>query len=155
MENSAIMPLARKTDLTVEDLPTEMVVYDHKRHRIHCLNRSTSFIWQRCDGRTKIEDIAAGLPEVGLPADSDIVRRALKSLNRAHLIDGEQAFPDAVLPSRRTLVRRLGLAAGTAAILLPAVRSVKAITPITARSGDSHGPHPPQPPKPPKPPHWW
>lgn len=151
MEISEITPLARKADLTIEDLPSEMVVYDHQRHRIHCLNRSTSFIWQRCDGRTQIKDIAAGLPEVGLPADLEIVRRALKTLDHAHLLEGETAFSNSELPSRRTLVRRLGLAAGSAAVLLPAVRSMKAVTPLMARSGDTHPPHPVHPPHPPHP----
>lgn len=135
MESLPIGPVARKTDLTVEDLPSETVVYDHKRHRIHCLNRSTSFIWQRCDGRTKIEDIAAHLPEAGLPADLDIVRRALKVLDRAHLMDKSPASLQSDLPSRRQLVQRLGLASSAAA-LLPAVASAIAPTPAMAKSGD-------------------
>lgn len=145
MENSTIGPLARKADLTVEDLLSEMVVYDHKRNRIHCLNQSTSFIWRRCDGCTKIEEIAAGLPEIGLPANSDIVRRALRGLARTHLLVDEPALYNATLPSRRTLVRRLGLAAGSAVTLLPAIRSIVAPTPAMAKSGDSHPPHPPHP----------
>src|SRR6185437_470263 len=136
MENLPIGPIARKTDLTVEDLPSETVVYDHKRHRIHCLNRSTSFIWQRCDGRTRIEDMAAHLPEAGLPADLDIVRRALKALDRAHLLDQSPAFLQSDLPSRRQLVQRLGLAAGSAAALLPAIASAVAPTPAMVKSGD-------------------
>lgn len=151
MGNTTTGPLAQKTDLTIENLGSEMIVYDHKRKRIHSLNRSTSFIWQRCDGRTKIEDIAADLPEIGLPADLDIVRRALKQLARTHLLSNESAFTDSSLPSRRTLVRRLGLAAGSAATLLPAIRSIVAPTPAMAKSGDSHPPHPPHPIHPPHP----
>jgi hypothetical protein len=143
LKNTTNGPLARKADLTIEDLPPEIIVYDHKRNRIHCLNPSTSFIWQRCDGRTTIEDIAAGLPEIGLPADLDIVRRALKDLARTHLLADDQAFANSSLPSRRMLVRRLGLAAGSAATLLPAIRSIVAPTPAMAKSGDSHTPDPP------------
>lgn len=148
MENSAAQPLARKADLTIEYLPSEVVVYDHKRNRIHCLNQSTSFIWRSCDGRTSIGDMTATLPKIGLPADPDIVRRALKDLARTHLLTNEREYANSDLPSRRTLVRRLGLAAGSAATLLPAIRSIVAPTPAIAKSGDSHPPHPVHPPHP-------
>ena len=151
MENAAAGPLARKADLTIEDLPSEVVVYDHKRNRIHCLNQSTSFIWRSCDGRASIEDLTAALPKIGLPADPDIVRRALKDLARTHLLTNEPDYANSDLPSRRTLVRRLGLAAGSAATLLPAIRSIVAPTPAMAKSGDSHPPHPVHPPHPPHP----
>ena len=136
MENSPVGPIARNTDLTVESLPSETVVYDHQRNCIHCLNQSTSFIWQRCDGQTTIEGMAARLPEAGLPADPDIVRRALKQLNRAHLLTDQSGFFESDLPSRRKLVSRLGLATGSAALLLPAIKSIAAPTAAKAKSGE-------------------
>ena len=136
MENSPVGPVARKTDLTIESLPSETVVYDHQRHRIHCLNQSTSFIWQRCDGKATIDDIATQLPGAGLPADPDIVRSALKHLNRAHLLTDRPAFLEIDLPTRRQLVTRLGLAAGSAATLLPVITSVASPTPARAKSGE-------------------
>jgi hypothetical protein len=124
--------------LTIEELALETVVYDHKRNRMHCLNPSTSFIWRRCDGQTKLEEIAARLPEVDLPADLDVVRGALKALDRAHLLEGEPSFATSELPSRRKLVQRLGLAAGAAASVLPVITSAVAPTPAMAKSGDKH-----------------
>jgi len=144
MENSTIGPIARKADLTIEQLPSEVVVYDHKRHRVHCLNQSTAFIWGCCDGQTTVERMAARLPEGGLPPDPDIVRRGLKALERAHLLAGEPLQLVSPLPSRRKLMRKLGVAAGSAA-LLPAIVSIVAPTPAMAQSGDSHPTHPPHP----------
>src|SRR5438874_10500205 len=138
MENSHIGPIARTTNLTVKTLGSETVVYDHERHRVHCLNQSTSFIWQECDGRTQVEEIATRLPDMGLPANPDIVRSALKDLDRADLLVGETAFLTSDLPSRRTLVQRLGLAAASAAALLPAITSIVAPTPAMAGSGHSY-----------------
>jgi hypothetical protein len=138
VSDSLLRPVARKTDLTIEELPLETVVYDHKRNRMHCLNQSTSLIWQRCDGQAKIEDLAALLPEVGLPSDSDIVRQALKALDLAHLLEGDPGFATSELPSRRQLVQRLGLATGTAAAVLPVIASAIAPTPAMAKSGDRH-----------------
>jgi hypothetical protein len=138
MNHALICPLARKTDLTIEELPSEMIVYDHLRNRMHCLNRSASFIWRRCDGQTEIGKITAQLPEVSLPADLDVVRRALKDLERVHLLEGAPAFAGSELLSRRTLVQRLGLAAGAAASVLPVITSAVAPTPAMAKSGDKH-----------------
>jgi Coenzyme PQQ synthesis protein D (PqqD) len=136
MENSSLGPVTRKADLTIEDLPAELVVYDRQRNRMHCLNRSTSFIWRLCDGHTTVEQIATRLPQVDLPADLDIVRRALKALEQAHLLVGKPQFAESGLPTRRQLAHRLGLAAGSAAALLPAIASATAPTPATAKSGD-------------------
>jgi Coenzyme PQQ synthesis protein D (PqqD) len=144
MENSPIGPVARKSNLTVEALGSETVVYDHERHRVHCLNQSTSFIWQECDGRTQIEEIATHLPAMGLPADPDIVRSALKDLHRADLLVGEPTFLTSDLPSRRMLVQRLGLAAASAAALLPAITSIVAPTPAMAVSGNTYKPTKPK-----------
>lgn len=135
LNNSQIGPVSRKTDLTIEELALETVVYDHKRNRMHCLNPSTSFIWRRCDGQTKLEEIAARLPEVDLPADLDVVRGALKALDRAHLLEGEPSFAISELPSRRKLGQRLGLAAAS---VLPVITSAVAPTPAMAKSGDKH-----------------
>ena len=139
METLPIRPVARQKDLIVEKLASESVVYDQKRHRMHCLNGSTSLIWQACDGQTTIEDIAARLPTVGLPADVDIVKRALQDLDLAHLLVSRPAFLESGLPSRRSLVHKLGLAAGLAATLLPAITTAVAPTPAMALSDDTHG----------------
>jgi len=136
MENSSLRPVARQANLTIEELPTELVVYDHLRNSMHCLNRSTSFVWRLCDGQTTIEQIGARLPEVDLPAHLDIVRQALKTLDKAHLLVGKPQFAESGLPTRRQLVHRLGLAAGSAAALLPAIASATAPTPTMAKSGD-------------------
>lgn len=136
VNHSPICPIARKADLNIEELPSEMIVYDRLRNRMHCLNRSTAFIWRHCDGQTRLEHIAALLPEVDLPADLDVVRRALKDLERVHLLEGGLAFAESELPSRRTLVQRFGLAA---AAVLPVITSAVAPTPVMAKSGDRHG----------------
>lgn len=142
MQHSVTGPLARKHELTIEQLGAETIVYDHKRRRIHCLNQSTAFIWQRCNGETAVAELAARLPETGLPADPEIAARALKVLHRAHLLEKSFLPPDTELTSRRSLVRRLGLASAAAA-LLPAIASITAPTPAMAKSGDSHhGPTP-------------
>jgi hypothetical protein len=49
----------RRTDVNVRVLGDETIVLDRRGHRIHQLNPTASFVWQRCDGRHAVEDIAA------------------------------------------------------------------------------------------------
>ena len=40
-----------------------MVVLDRRAERIHQLNPTASFIWDRCDGACSVEQIAGGMTE--------------------------------------------------------------------------------------------
>ena len=42
----ALMPRARQDELVVEELPDETLVYDLKRHKARCLNRTAALVWQ-------------------------------------------------------------------------------------------------------------
>jgi hypothetical protein len=121
------LPQARNDSLLVHDLANETLVYDLKRHRAHSLNRSAALVWRHCDGRTTTAEMAALLErELNLPADEELVLFALKRLQRARLL-GEPAVPftDTANPSRRALVRRLGLA-GSLVVLVPLIESLSA-----------------------------
>lgn len=140
METLVNRPLARTTDFTVESLPDETVVYDHTRHRVHCLNRTLTFVLQQCDGQTSIQEIAQRLPDgVGLPPDEDVVLLAIRQLRRIHMIVDDQSGGVAgAAPSRRELVRKLAIAGTSVPILLPSLSSIVAPTSAMAASGEIH-----------------
>jgi hypothetical protein len=121
---------ARSTGLVVRDLGGEVIVYDKGRHRAHCLNRTAAFVFRHADGRRTAADIAALL---GPGADEDLVGAALEQLAAAGLLetDGERAasVPAASVPSRRDVMRQVGLGA---AVLAPAVASLLVPTPAEA-----------------------
>ncbi len=123
---STLMPPARTEELVVEQLPDETLVYDLKRHRAHCLNCTSSLVWQHCDGRTTTAQVARLLEEkLGLPRDEQIVEFALDRLHRARLLaDGTHGLGDGVSTSRRELVRKLAVVGGLG-MLLPVITSLK------------------------------
>ena len=49
----------RRAGLDARSLTGETVVLDRRLRRIHQLNQTASFIWERCDGRHAVADIAA------------------------------------------------------------------------------------------------
>src|SRR6516225_4369959 len=59
MTISALLPHRREKELLIEQLPGETVIYDTSNQKAHCLNPVASLVWQHCDGRTCVEELAA------------------------------------------------------------------------------------------------
>lgn len=134
-----LMPRPRTEQLIVEQQGDETLVYDLISHRAHCLNPVASKIWSQCDGRRSLNEVADVVHrDTGLPADAEIVRLALRQLEKADLLE-KVPLPEAVaFASRRQVMKRLGLAGGIVA-LLPVVASIISPTPVDAFTGGGSG----------------
>ena len=117
------VPRARREGLLVQELPDELLVYDLVRQKAHCLNRTAALIWNRCDGKTSVEQLVRILgKESKAQVDQAVVWMAIDQLSKAHLLKGRtRTWPGASTISRRELIRRAGAAA---AITLPLVSSI-------------------------------
>jgi hypothetical protein len=119
-----LLPLARTDALVVKELQGEVLVYDLKRDKAHCLNPTAAAVWKRCDGKLQVGEMARLLEsEFSAPVDVEVVRLALRQLDKFHLLE-ERGI---IMParhglSRREVVRRIGVAA----ILLPTIISISA-----------------------------
>ena len=125
-------PLARTEDLVVQELQHEVLVYDLRSHKAHCLNKPSALIWGHCDGGTAPADIARLLEqECGAPVSEDAVWFALNKLSKADLLQDRIILPsERAGLSRRTAVRRLAVGA----LMIPAVVSIVAPTAVSAAS---------------------
>ncbi len=123
----ALMPRAREDELVVEELPDETLVYDLKRHKARCLNRTAALVWRHCDGQTTVPELAALLGEqLATPTDEAVVWMALDRLGRAHLLSEPVTLPaDRARYSRREVLRTLRRVAGIS-LLLPVIESIVA-----------------------------
>ncbi|HEX5731462.1 MAG TPA: PqqD family protein [Blastocatellia bacterium] len=122
--NNSQAALARHQELVVQEMPDELLVYDLKRHKAHCLNKTAAFIWQHCDGQTSVKEMATLLGrDAGSPVDEDVVWYALDKLGRAELLEVKVDLPVKDALSRRRMIRRLG-----ALVAVPAVVSLVAPT---------------------------
>lgn len=130
--SSRQLPVARKEGLLVETLPDEVLVYDLERKKAHCLNQTAALIWQRCDGRTSVSEIARALSDqLNAPIDEEVVWYGLKHLNKTRLLEEEVARPgDLPSATRRDLIRKIGLA-----VSVPLVISVLAPQASALNSG--------------------
>lgn len=125
--------LARNDELVVQDLPDEVLVYDLKSHKAHCLNTTAAFIWKHCDGQTTADEIAKMMQqEWQTPVTEDAVWFALNKLSKAELLQERIVLPEAKAGmSRRSAVRRLGFGA---LLAVPVVMSIVTPTPAAAAS---------------------
>jgi hypothetical protein len=128
------MPRARSAGLVVETLADDTLVYDLDSHTAHCLNRTATLVWRRCDGHTALSAMAAIVGrEVGIAASERLVCTGVKQLHRARLLED---VPPAAMRgpdyARREVIRALGLT-GAAALLVPFVESI--VAPVPAEAG--------------------
>jgi hypothetical protein len=117
------LPKVRTEELVVQELPDEVLVYDLKNHKTHCLNQTAALVWKHCNGKRTAGDIARLLAkQSGGPASEEVVWLALRQLGANHLL-AEKLTPPAEMArmSRREVVRKLGLAG---AVVLPTVVSI-------------------------------
>ena len=130
-------PRARKEGLVIEELPNEMLVYDLKRDKAHCLNPMAALVWRHCDGETSVAEMVRLLQaELKTSVDEELVWLALDQLQKSFLLQERLTRPLGGRLSRRELVRRLGLTAG---VTLPMITSILAPTVVEAASGAHTG----------------
>lgn len=140
--NNEAKPKSLKRDqLVVEELGTELMIYDQKRNQAFCLNQKAAFVWQHCDGKTTVTEIAAKLAEaLGEPADEKVVQFALQSLSQDGLLEPSTFLP--FVPAgmtRRDMMQKIGV---RAAISLPLVTALLVATPKAHASGKWGGGNP-------------
>ena len=125
-KSDSVLPIARKNGLIVKEVADEVLVYDLDRNKAHCLNQAAALIWEHCDGKTSIDEIAARVASAtGLSADREIVLLALTQLRKSRLLEGETAKVDSAPGlTRRDLIKRIGVAA----VAVPLVTSILAPT---------------------------
>ncbi|MDQ3819928.1 MAG: PqqD family protein [Acidobacteriota bacterium] len=101
-----LLPLARQEDLITKDVSDELLVYDSRNDKAHCLNRTIAMIWQYCDGNTSVAQITQRInQELSVAVDEDFVWYALRQLERNRLLE-ERIVPQAEMAgiTRRKLI---------------------------------------------------
>ena len=120
--------------ITVREIEAEVLIYDGRTHRAWCLNPSSACIWQLCDGRNTVGNIAAGAAkELGLAVTEELVLMTIEELQEKGLLEGDMGEARPRDASRREMIQKLSLAT---AALLPVVAAITA-PPALAQSGSA------------------
>ncbi len=135
---SAKLPRAQKDGILATDIGDEMVLYDRREHRGHCLNPSAAIVWRHLDGETSMTDMVSYLrKELDPAAGEETVWLAVSELEKAQLLETPLDPPNAASLSRRSLLHRMGAAAGAATVLIPVISTVVAPPAYAQVSGSS------------------
>lgn len=123
-------PSAPLGSIVIQEAEDELIVYDSRSQRAHCLNSTAASVLRLCDGSRTASEIASQLPrEHDLPVDEAVVWLALDGLFKAGLLMEP-------VPARNTGVSRRAAASAVmrAAIVLPVIYSILVPTPASAGS---------------------
>lgn len=129
------LPVARRRNLIVKDLPDETLIYDLDSDQAHCLNHTAALVWKNCDGSKNVSQLRALVEkESSGEVPEEVIWLALDQLEKFHLLGKVPDRPTYLAAmNRRELVRRFG-----AALAVPLVVSIVA---PTAQAQGSPGCH--------------
>lgn len=127
-------PLSRQNELVIKELGHEILIYDLKINKAHCLNETSALVWNLCDGKKSVSEISRLITgKLRSSVDEEFVFYALEQLQKQNLLVLNEEVPVNLSGlSRREVIRRVGL---TSVVALPLVSSLVAPTAAHAASG--------------------
>lgn len=127
------IPTARKTDVIVQELKGEILIYDLTINKAYCLNRTSAFVYRLCDGNHSVPDISSEISKkLKKPVTEDLIWLAIDQLKQDNLLSDSQEITtkfDGL--SRRQVIRKVGLAS---MIALPFISALVAPTAAMSQS---------------------
>ena len=126
-------PISRIENLVIQELGSELLIYDLELNKAYSLNETSTLVWQMCDGQCSIADINRQLnSRLKTPFSEAIVWLALDQLRKNDLlINGEKIDSQFNGLSRREVIKSVGFASMVA---LPLISSLVAPKAVSAQS---------------------
>jgi hypothetical protein len=115
-------PLARDTELVIEELGDELLVYDQTNELAHSLGAAAARVWRACDGERSAKALSAELD-----MDADTVARALEELNECNLLDHGQQLTGMTRREATLKTAKVGGVAATAPLIFSILAPVPAM----------------------------
>ncbi|MCW5962128.1 MAG: PqqD family protein [Pyrinomonadaceae bacterium] len=86
-------PIARTSGLLIAEETGELFIHDLRTASAICLNPTSAYVWQKCDGKHESRDIAREMQqELGVPVSEDVVLYAIDRLSSESLIEFAPQF---------------------------------------------------------------
>src|SRR5688572_25192379 len=82
-----LLPVARRINLIVKELPDETLIYDLDSDEAHCLNQTAALVWKNCDGQKTVLQIRKSLQrDLRTQVPEEMVWLAFEQLHKSNLI---------------------------------------------------------------------
>lgn len=120
-------PMSRHSDILVQNLEEELLIYDLLINKAYCLNQTSALVFQLSNGAKTVSEISELMSQkLGVLVGEDLVWLALQALEKENLLENSEELTDVLASlSRRKMIKRVGLASMAA---LPIIASVVAPT---------------------------
>jgi hypothetical protein len=127
-------PISRKSNVVVQNLENEVLIYDLTINKAFCLNETSGLVFALCDGTRTVAEISDEMSkQLNDLVGEDLVYLALDELKKNNLLENSEEFTNYFAGmSRREVVKTVGLATMVA---LPIISSVVAPSAVMAQSG--------------------
>jgi hypothetical protein len=140
-------PLRRNEGLVIQETGDELLVYDLETNKAICLNETSAFIWQNCDGKKDILKIREAVEKnFGELVTEDFIKFALNQLKKENLIKNSDDLSFGFNGmSRREVIKKVGLSSMIALPIIasltapPASHAASVCTPIIGGCGCNMG----------------
>lgn len=132
-KNTYFLPKSRTSEIIVQELPEETLVYDLQKNRAFLLNRTSAIVFGLSDGTKSASEISSLMTEkLRSNVSEDFVWLALNELQNSDLLENKNELKNHLTGfSRREIVKQVGLASMVA---LPIVASITAPMAVNALS---------------------
>ena len=127
-------PKSRETNLAIQELENEILIYDTLINKAICLNSTSALVWQACDGKRDVPEISRYLSKKHKQKlTEDLVWFTLDILKKSNLIANNDEITSVYEGmSRREIIRRVGIAS---VVALPVISSI--IAPTSSRAASN------------------
>lgn len=128
-----VKPTAKTSQILIQQLDNELLIYDLKTNRAFCLNETSAIIFQLCDGTRTVPEISQTLNKTSDPFISEeLIWLALDGFKKEDLLEESDRIDiDFNGLTRRKVIQRIGMASMVA---LPLISSVVAPSAALAQS---------------------
>lgn len=118
-------PLSRQSNLVVQEMDKELLIYDLSDNKAYCLNETSALVYQLSDGKRTVQEIADSMSiKLKTLVNEDFVLLALNELKRDGLIENSDELKNYFARiTRRELINKVAL---VSMISLPLVVSLAA-----------------------------
>lgn len=120
-----LFPIARTSEIIIQELEQELLVYDLTTNHAYQLNKTLMIVYQACDGKTSFSEL-----QRKHKFTDDLLNFALDELQRNNLLSGARTEYFAEM-SRRAAIKKVGL--GTL-VALPVISALAAPSAAAAAS---------------------
>lgn len=119
------LPPSKTENVVVQNLESELLIYDLVTNKVFCLNETSAIIYQACDGKTSFDEL-----KNKHNLTDEIIFLALDLLKKENLLEENFVSPLQGM-NRRKVVKIIGK---TSLIAIPIISSLMAPSPAMAAS---------------------